>query len=1004
MAVNIRILADFDAKGFKQAEKSLEDLGRTAGKILAGIAVGAGLAAVGAIREFANFDAALQKSIAIMGDVSDTMRGEMSDAARAVAKTTTFSAEQAAESFFFLASAGLDAESSIKALPQVAQFAQAGMFDMARATDLLTDAQSALGLTIRNDAVANMNNMIKVSDVLVKANTLANASVEQFSTSLTTKAGAALRSLGKDLEEGVAVLAAFADQGIKGEVAGTQLAIVLRDLTTRGIKNKEAFDKFNVSVFDSNGKMNNLADIVADLERALGGMSNETQKATLLQMGFSDKSLASLQALMGTSDAIKTYERELRNAGGTTADVADKQLDTLNSQLELLKSEFIDVAISVGEQMTPALRDLVERIKVLLPQIGEKLVAALGKVDFAKIADDVANFTIKVVENIDQIIEVVKQIVIAAGVIYAFSTAVKIATAAQAIFNLVAAKNPYVIIALAAVTAGIAIANAVIQTNQQKAAIEEQAKASGRSVEQQKQYNSELDTYLRMQDNVRRGIGRGSMATEEFSQSTSGLIAELNRAESVRFGNLTNEFRKVQNAATQARFATSLVNEDLRKIARFGGGPTIIPEEEKKEEKKGKTPAQLAAEQLAKDRDDIQKSISGIRSTFMSLGALGTQPLGQLQQAVQKTFEQVGETIRRSVDTGAITAAGGRALTRLAETTERIQMRIATARQKLAEEYQEQIQQLSAARQLRETTAAGIAQLAQLKDLGDASTDIIANLSNLVARTKAFRTQLEQLKALGLDQNLFQQIVDSGLEAGSSTAQAIIAGGPQAVSEINSLFSELETVGEQIGRDVAEVMFDGGEAAIQGYIDGIVAQDQKLIDSAVAAGTVFFDAFSAKINDPSLNLDDALKTLREMEQEFKDTGEILGRAMGDAFKAAFNSIVGSIGTPATGSSGGGATPQVPTPTPNINVNLPTGPITDPLPVLTVPTQDSSQRAEDMRFERLRPSSTTINVTVNANDRLGGAKAGEALVDSLNKYTQQNGSIRTTLLTSGRGGL
>jgi len=92
------------------------------------------------------------------------------------------------------------------------------MFDMARATDLLTDAQSALGLTIRDDAIANMEEMVRVSDVLVRANTLANASVEQFSVALTTKSGAALRALNKDMEEGVAVLAAFADQGIKGEV------------------------------------------------------------------------------------------------------------------------------------------------------------------------------------------------------------------------------------------------------------------------------------------------------------------------------------------------------------------------------------------------------------------------------------------------------------------------------------------------------------------------------------------------------------------------------------------------------------------------------------------------------------------------------------------------------------------------------------------------------------------------------------------------------------------
>ena len=62
----------------------------------------------------------MTKSLAIMGDVSDAMRNDMAQAARQVATSTKFSAEQAAESFFFLASAGLDAKASLAALPQVA--------------------------------------------------------------------------------------------------------------------------------------------------------------------------------------------------------------------------------------------------------------------------------------------------------------------------------------------------------------------------------------------------------------------------------------------------------------------------------------------------------------------------------------------------------------------------------------------------------------------------------------------------------------------------------------------------------------------------------------------------------------------------------------------------------------------------------------------------------------------------------------------------------------------
>jgi TP901 family phage tail tape measure protein len=389
MAVGVNVVSEFNAKGIKKAVaefKKLEGAGAkstyalrsidSAAKNMAASLAKVGLAAgaIGglAVKQFAAFDDALTQSTAIMGNVSEAMREEMSQAARQMARETTFSATDAAKSFFFLASAGLDAKSSIAALPTVSKFAQAGMFDMALATDLLTDAQSALGLTIRNDAIANMRNMTKVSDVLVKANTLANASVQQFSEALTTKAGAAMKSVNMDIEEGVAVLAALADQGIKGAEAGTQFSIALRDLQTKSIENRSAFKNLGVEVFDSTGKLNNMGGIIAQLEKALGGMSDEQKKATLAQMGFADRSVSVILALLGTSDSIARYEEQLRLASGTTQEVADKQLESLTAQLKLARNAINDVAIMLGEKLAPFVRAVAGFIQDLGFAISER--------------------------------------------------------------------------------------------------------------------------------------------------------------------------------------------------------------------------------------------------------------------------------------------------------------------------------------------------------------------------------------------------------------------------------------------------------------------------------------------------------------------------------------------------------------------------------------------------------------------------------------------------------
>lgn len=306
-----------------------------------------------------DFEKHMNESLAIMGDVSDEMRRKMEDAARAVAKTSTFSANQAADAYYYLASAGFTAEQSIAALPAVTAFAQAGVMDLEKATSYLLDTTTTMGLRT-DDAAQNMENMARVSDVLTAAAIESNASLEEMAVALMNKAGPALRVLGKDVEEGAAVLMVMANAGVKGKVAGTNLAIVLRELQTKAIKNAEAFEAAGVAVFDASGEMRSMGDIVADLERHLEGLTDEQKKQALLDMGFTDRSVGVVQSLLGTSDAIKKYEAQLREAGGTTQTVAEKQLDTFNNQLRLTWHRIVDVGISIGQKLLPGAKDIVK--------------------------------------------------------------------------------------------------------------------------------------------------------------------------------------------------------------------------------------------------------------------------------------------------------------------------------------------------------------------------------------------------------------------------------------------------------------------------------------------------------------------------------------------------------------------------------------------------------------------------------------------------------------------
>lgn len=388
MAVRARTLLVRFVGDTKDLNKSIDDVHKQSGAFnklaaagnvaLKGLAIGGGLAAAGigyTVKAFGDFDAALNESVAIMKNVTDIQRNDMAKAARQVALETTFSANEAAAAFYYLASSGMDAAQSIKALPLTAKFAQAGMFDLERATDLLINSQIALGMQ-SSDAEQNLINLTRVADVLTEANNTATGSVEEFAEALTNKAATAMAAMNVEVEEGVAVLAALAQKGKKGQVAGEMLAIFLRDVTRAAARNKAEFKKLGIEIFDTEGNLKNLADVVAEFETALGPMSDSQRAVALEQSGMTKAVGDAIRTLMGSSGAIRQYEADLRKAGGATEEVADKQLQTFNAQVELLKHQLQDFAIEIGSKIVPKLIPFIEQLREALPGAFERVKAA----------------------------------------------------------------------------------------------------------------------------------------------------------------------------------------------------------------------------------------------------------------------------------------------------------------------------------------------------------------------------------------------------------------------------------------------------------------------------------------------------------------------------------------------------------------------------------------------------------------------------------------------------
>lgn len=356
------------AGGISKAEEMLESSGRNLYSLGSRITIGlsAPLAgAVGMLGKLAmDFDQAMTESLAIMDGVNSEMRLKMEDQAKIISTTTKFTAAEAAKAYYDLASSGLTAEQSLEALPVAATFAQASMMDLSKATESLSAIQAAMGLKSA-DAAENMRGMARVSDVLVEVNNRALGKTEDFTAALV-RSGGSLKLYNKSIEEGAAVLGAYADKGVKGSTAGQQLYMVLRDLSSAAVKFPERFEKAGIAVFDAAGKMRNMADISDDMTKKLGPMSDAGKRAEIQFLGLTSRSQNALLPLLGMGDRIRELQTALEGAGGSAEKVAEKQMQSLQNQVHVATEKFKNMGIALADQFMPIIIDtlipLIEKL------------------------------------------------------------------------------------------------------------------------------------------------------------------------------------------------------------------------------------------------------------------------------------------------------------------------------------------------------------------------------------------------------------------------------------------------------------------------------------------------------------------------------------------------------------------------------------------------------------------------------------------------------------------
>ena len=399
----------------------------------------------------ANFESSMSQVQATMGITKDSMStldgqsvntmDALSNLAKEMGASTAFSATECAEALNYLALAGYSTQEMADTLPTVLNLAAAGGIDLASASDMVTDAMSALGME-----TAEADTMV---DQMAKTASTTNTSVAQLGEGILT-IGATAKSIKGGTAELNTALGILANNGIKGAEGGTHLRNIILSLQNPTDQAAAKMQELGVSVYDSEGNMRSMNDILGDLNTSMEGMTSE-DRANIISTIFNKTDLSSVNALLAnTGSTWDSLQSSIENSAGAAQQMADTQLDNLQGQLTLLKSALEGLAISFGQLLMPALKSIVGAV--------QKVVDWLNSLDEGtkKVIVTVA----LVAGALGPVLIVVGKVISAVGTIMTIipklGGALKAVQGAMAAFNAVCAANPYVLI-IAAIVALIAI-------------------------------------------------------------------------------------------------------------------------------------------------------------------------------------------------------------------------------------------------------------------------------------------------------------------------------------------------------------------------------------------------------------------------------------------------------------------------------------------------------------------------------------------------------------------
>jgi TP901 family phage tail tape measure protein len=321
--------------------------------IFTGSTILAATAIYGVVRAFRNivstgseFELSMDRAKAVM-NATASQAALLDQEVKRLAKTTIFTAKEAAEGLVFLGMAGFNTNEALQALDPTLKLAQIGMIGVAEAADQVTNIMAAFGITAEG--------ISSVVDKLAVVVTNSNTSMSQLAQAISY-VGPAAAETATSIEDVSALIGVFANRGVKASRAGTALRRGIANLSNPTDKIRKRLAELGIQVTGVDGRMRSLKDIVIELSEAGATVSD------IFTIFGARAGPTFAGAILSGRQELEELLSLMHNSSGAAQDLQDKLQDNVWSKFKLLVSAVTDVALKLYEAMKDDLSVILDTV------------------------------------------------------------------------------------------------------------------------------------------------------------------------------------------------------------------------------------------------------------------------------------------------------------------------------------------------------------------------------------------------------------------------------------------------------------------------------------------------------------------------------------------------------------------------------------------------------------------------------------------------------------------